>query len=219
MPQNEATHLETAPFQNPSPVSTMSDSQTSVPSPHVTAAPRTRALQEVPELAQRAVDLLCSRSVTQEFTRDDAQCVVRYLRLVHVVRGAKLFVEGDAVHTGHMLLVLEGEVSVDMLEGGGSNLPVEVSVVSAGQLLGELALLDGAPRSATCTAITDVRAAGLSRQGLQLLIKEHPAVGAKLMLTVAQHISDRLRAMGEQLRMYSQLVAEQQDSLARLRSR
>ncbi len=68
-----------------------------------------------------------------------------------------------------------------------------------------MALLDGAPRSATCTAVSAVQAAGLARRGLERLIDEHPRVAARLMVVLAQHMAERLRALDDQLRMYGQI--------------
>lgn len=178
---------------------------------------KTRALLDVPEMASLAIQLLHTNTAVHAFNADDARAVLPYLRLVNAPRGAQLFVEGDRQHNSHMLLILEGEVSVDVNEGPGAE-QVPVSVVGPGQLLGELALLDDAPRSATCVAVTDVRAAGLSRQGLQQLIEQQPRLGAHLMLAIAQRVGERLRALGDQLRLYSRLVADQQDTIHRLRA-
>ena len=131
-----------------------------------------------------------------------------YWRLVDAPAGAALMAEGDQLHTGHMLLILEGQVTVD---SGADH--VALAVVGPGQLLGELALLDGQPRSASCTATTPVRAAALSRQALQRLLEEQPAVGARLLAVIAQRIGERLRAFGDQLQMYSQLVQSLQAQL------
>lgn len=183
-----------------------------------TPTARTRALIDVPEMATLAIQLLRTPNAIHEFNADDARALLPYLRLVNAPKGAQLFVEGDRQHNSHMLLVLDGEVSVDVTEGPGAE-QVPVSVVGPGQLLGELSLLDDAPRSATCVAVTDVRAAGLSRQGLQQLIEQNPRLGAHLMLAIAQRIGDRLRALGDQLRMYSQLTAEQQQTIHQLRGK
>jgi CRP-like cAMP-binding protein len=82
-----------------------------------------------------------------------------------------------------------------------------------------MALLDGGPRSATCTAMNDVIAAGISRAGLQRLAQEHPGVALRLMVAIAQRVGDRLRALGEQLRLYARLNAEQAARLAELERR
>jgi len=173
------------------------------------AAPtRTRALQEVPALAALAVELLTSAGPAVALDADDARRLLPYWRLVDAPSGAALMAEGDQLHTGHMLLVLEGQVTVD---SGADH--VALAVVGAGQLLGELALLDGQPRSASCTAMTPVRAAAMSRQALQRLLEEQPALAAKLLALIAQRIGERLRALGDQLQMYAQLVQGLQTQL------
>jgi CRP-like cAMP-binding protein len=170
------------------------------------AAPRTRALADNPALAARAVELLQTLRAFVRLDADDARCVVAYLREVGFARGEVLFRAGDQHSLAHLLLVLEGEVSVDT----GSLSPsgeVPISVLGPGAMLGEMALLDGAPRSATCTALSKLQAAGLARRGLERLIDEHPKVAAKLMAVLAQGLSERLRALDEQLQMYGQIHA------------
>jgi CRP-like cAMP-binding protein len=151
-------------------------------------------------------------------TAADAQCVVLYMRLVDFPRGWTLFREGDERSADYMLLLLEGEVSVDTGETG-PNGAVPISVLGAGSVIGEMSLLDGAPRSASCHAQSAVRAAGLSRRGLQQLIDEHPAAGARLMIALAQRTAERLRALGQQLQMYAQLTARLQQQVAALQGR
>jgi CRP-like cAMP-binding protein len=85
-------------------------------------------------------------------------------------------------------------------------------------VLGEMSLLDGAPRSATCTAVTDILAAGLARRGLERLVDEHPKVAAKLLAGLAQRLAERLRSMGEQLQMYGQINNAVRQDLDRLRA-
>lgn len=180
------------------------------------SSPRTRPLTESPLLAERAADLLRTPNAMLQLGPEDATTVVSLMRLVGFERDTVLFREGDSGASSYMLLVLDGEVSVDAGDTAAGD-GVAISVLGPGSILGEMALLDGAPRSVSCTALTAVQAAGLSRAGLQLLIDEHPRVAAKLLVGLAKRISDRLRALGDQLQMYAQLVATQQQELDRLR--
>ncbi len=179
---------------------------------------RTRPLEDNPELARLAATLLRTSSATLDLSEEEASRVVFYLRLVHFPRGSTLIREGDRNNTSFMLLLLSGDVSVDMADEGQPE-RLAVSVLGPGNLIGEMGLLDGAPRSATCRAVSDVQAAGLSRQDLQRLIDEHPKVAARLLVAISQRIGDRLRAMGEQLRLYARLTAAQQMEIDRLKSR
>ena len=64
------------------------------------------------------------------------------------------------------------------------------------------------------TPATAIEAAGLSRDALALLLREHPVVCAKLMALMAQRLADRLRAAGDQLRIYAQLLGRPQPGSA-----
>jgi CRP-like cAMP-binding protein len=169
--------------------------------------PRTRAIAENPAMAARAAELLQRMRAFLRLDAADARVVVAYLREVSFLRGDVLLRAGDTHTQAHMLLVLDGEVAVDTATRvpGGS---VPIAVIGAGSLLGEMAVLDGAPRSATCTAMSDVQAAGLTQRGLERLIDEHPQVGARLMVVLAQHLAERLRAVDDQLRMWGEITAQ-----------
>jgi CRP/FNR family transcriptional regulator, cyclic AMP receptor protein len=93
---------------------------------------------------------------------------------------------------------------------------VTVTVLGAGSLIGEMGLLDGEPRSASCTASTAVRAAVLTRAGLEVLMVEQPMVAAKLLLAVSLRIAQRQRDTADKLKLYTQLVAAMQQEIDRL---
>lgn len=176
------------------------------PSPGTPAtAPRSRSFAEVPDIARRAAELLLTRNALLPLTLEDAAVVVAHMRLVPYPAGAVLIQEGDTMHLDHMLLIVEGEVSISVAASQGGE-AVPVAVLSAGALIGEMALLDGAPRSSTCIAIGPVHAAGMSRKGLEMLIQRHPAVAARLMVGLCCRLSDRLRAMGDQLKLYASMT-------------
>lgn len=176
----------------------------------------TRAITEVPALAAKAEEFLCTSNPEFGLTPQEAACIVSLMRLVVYPAGATLFRAGDTSNSGYMLLLLEGDLSVDTGNTAGGP-KVDISVVGPGALIGEMALLDGAPRSATCTAISNVTAAGLSAGGLQRLIAQFPQVAVKLVIFIAQSASNRLRSLNEQLQMYDQITGSMQQELDQLR--
>jgi CRP-like cAMP-binding protein len=186
------------------------------PNPDPSTLAWARPLSDAPELAERAADLLRTPGALLNLAPAEAASVVAQMRLVHFGAGVTLFREGDGMRLDHMLLLLDGEVSIDMAATGRPG-PVAISVVGPGSVIGEMALLDGAPRSASCTTVSAVQAAGLSRKGLETLIDQQPRAAAKLLVGLGARTAERLRALGDQLQMYAALVEDQQCAIERLR--
>lgn len=140
-----------------------------------------RSGAEAEAFVQRAADLLRSCNVVLQLSADEAlRVVVAHMQLMNFPHGATLLCEGDDSKLGRLLL-LEGEVSVDTATAALSG-PLVISVMGPGSIIGEMALLDGAPRPASRLTLPPVRAAVLSRKALEGLIDRHPRVAANLLL-------------------------------------
>lgn len=87
-------------------------------------------------------------------------------------RGQLLFVEGD--HGNSLLVLLTGAVSVFRSAPSGER--ALLSVVRPPDVLGEVSILDGAPRSASAEAIEDTTALSLSRSAFLDLVHNQPAL-------------------------------------------
>lgn len=174
--------------------------------PQAAAPARSRPITDNPPLAARTCALLQATRAFVRLDAEDAYCVASTMIDMSYAKGEVLFRAGDRQNANHLLLIIEGEVTVDA-DGPLAQNAVPIVALGAGSILGEMSLLDGAPRAATCTAVSDVRAAALGRRGLALLIEEHPRVAAKLMVVLAQGMAERLRALDEQLRMVGQINA------------
>lgn len=94
--------------------------------------------------------------------------------------GDVLFREGDDGDV--MFAVAEGQVEL-AVDG------VVVEAVGPGGILGELALIDAAPRSATATAATPARVVRVDEERFSYLVHEHPTFALQVMTVMA----DRLR--------------------------
>jgi CRP-like cAMP-binding protein len=70
---------------------------------------------------------------------------------------------------------------------------VEVAVLGPGELFGEIALLDGAPRSATVIAESDMKVTSFDRREFVRLVAVSPKVALKLLAAMAT----RLRAVDQ----------------------
>ena len=112
----------------------------------------------------------------------------RHLNKVAALSRIRRFNEGATIvaagEPGDALYVLlEGEVSVRR-----RSLPAITR--GSGSFFGEMALLDGGPRSATVVADVPVVCLTISRSGFQKLLRKEPAISAALLTEMAT----RLRA-------------------------
>ncbi len=159
-----------------------------------------------------AARLLVTASALDDLTLADAFKVVAYMRPKRIAAGTVFIREGEVKRNDHMLLVLEGDVAVEN-ELPGLQEAVVVSVIGPGHLIGEMGVLDGSPRSATCTATTEVYAAVLSRTALMRLLRDEPRVGARLLLAISKRMADRLRETTRKLSTFAQMNKALQQEL------
>ena len=112
-----------------------------------------------------------------------------------------------------MALLIEGDVVVERVTVSRTE-PVTIRVLGPGSLIGEIGLVDREPRSASCTAGTDVWCAILTRQAVEDMIQQDPVVAARLLLGVSANIAERLRDTNRQLKLYARLASAMRDELA-----
>ncbi|MDP2417877.1 MAG: cyclic nucleotide-binding domain-containing protein [Hydrogenophaga sp.] len=162
--------------------------------------------------AHEAARLLRAPTALMQLSEAEALTIVGFMTPHRFTSGTVIIRQGEATDTGFMVLVLDGEITVENLIGHRVN-PVTVNVLGPGSLIGEMALVDGAARSATCTASTDVHCAVLTRDALEALIAKRPATAAKLMTAVAQRLAERLRESIHKQQIYSKLLQSLQEEL------
>lgn len=166
-------------------------------------------------IAELGARLLIAPTALMQLTLDDALTVVSYMLPRKIAEGTTFITEGDTTDTGYMMLLLEGEVTVESIVVS-RHAPVTVTVLGPGSLIGEMGMVDGQARLASCTASSEVRCAILSRDALEKLSKDDPHTAAKLMFAVSLRVAERLRETTEKLKMYSQLVQAMQQEIDHL---
>lgn len=171
-----------------------------------------RALVDASDAAHEAARLLRAPTALMQLSEAEALTVVGFMRPRRYKAGATVIRQGEADDTGFMVLVLGGEITVEKLQAS-RNAPVTLSVLGPGSLIGEMSLVDGEARSASCTASTDVACAVLTREALEALIAEQPATAAKLMTAIASRLAERLRESGQKLQVYARLVQTLQQEI------
>jgi len=147
--------------------------------------------------------LLQVSPLLRDFTPAEADLLGATMLRVRAQPGQLLIAEGEA--SDWMMILLSGTVDVGKRKVGTEfdhEEPGDVTrlaVIKEGAVIGEMSMLDGEPRYASCRALSEVEAAVLSRPAVSRLISSHPAVGAKLLVKLTQLLAQRLRNTSSQL--------------------
>jgi CRP/FNR family transcriptional regulator, cyclic AMP receptor protein len=106
-------------------------------------------------------------------------------------RGDALFHQGD--DPGMVLIIHSGRIKVSVVTPDGHD--VMLGYLQPGTVLGDLAALDGEPRSTTAIAIDAVEALGVPMLAFRTLLDERPGIMRALALIAAQRLrlADRQR--------------------------
>ena len=120
--------------------------------------------------------------IFSECSKRELALIVRAAKEVTHRQGTMIAREGEK-GIG-LFLILEGECEVTI---GGKR----KAKLGPGDFFGEVALLDGGPRTATVTALTEVKLVGITGWVFRGLLMEHPSIALKTLEAVA----GRLRAV------------------------
>lgn len=118
---------------------------------------------------------------------DDAtlDALAAALRTRRFRKGETVFHQGDPGDA--LFIVASGSVKVVLPSNEGSE-PAIVAVLGPGEFFGELALLDGAPHSATIVAVEPTETLVLRREAFLDLIDTEPALRRALLASLAAEI-------------------------------
>lgn len=93
--------------------------------------------------------------------------------------------EGEAIYA-----IVSGEMEILRADGERQ---LRLALLGAGEVFGELALLDQAPRAAQARARADCLLVVFFRADFMNLLETHPKIASKIALALARHLGTRLR--------------------------
>jgi MFS family permease len=106
------------------------------------------------------------------------EAAMRAAVVVDVPAGEVVIRQGDAAD--RFYVIAEGEVEVTQV-GSAGGAPVVLRRLGSGDFFGEFGLLSGVPRTATVTALTDLRLAALDREPFLELVSAGPGLTYRLL--------------------------------------
>ena len=126
-----------------------------------------------PEAALRRVELFA------DMDRRQAEQITRLLKERRFAKDETVIMEGSG--GAAFFLIDSGEARV-------TRKGVELATLGPGDYFGEIALIDGGPRSATVTAITDLVCYGLTFWEFRPLVERNGSIGWKLLQVLAKRL-------------------------------
>jgi CRP/FNR family transcriptional regulator, cyclic AMP receptor protein len=137
------------------------------------------------------VDFLRGHPAFRQLPANTLEQIRSYVIRKRVQRGALIFAKGDPGSS--LMALLDGSVRISVPTINGHE--VVLAQVSRGEIFGELAVIDGQPRSANATAVENCELMVIERRNFLPFILSYPEVAIKLL----ELVSARLRQSNEQI--------------------
>lgn len=145
--------------------------------------------------AGQIFDLVGRSPFFADFERPDIELLSDYMAIYSAQPGQAIIREGD--EGDFMLLVMSG--AVDIFKNNAHGERQLMTSVGPGMTLGEMSMIDGEPRFATCIATDTTVFAVLTRDAMANIILEKPSLGAKILIKLVTMLSQRLRQTSARL--------------------
>ena len=139
-------------------------------------------------LALQAFQGLANNRIFEGIEADLLERIAPEVRVVHLEAGEVIFREGDPGD----LLYLVGEGSVRISKSGRGGEQETLSVIQPGNFFGEMALLDGQPRSASATAVDETLLGTVDEPTFQHILELAPS---RLHMNFLRSVTERLRSV------------------------
>jgi CRP/FNR family transcriptional regulator, cyclic AMP receptor protein len=156
---------------------------------------RFTALGEATAFSERLWEVSEHTQLFEEFSREEMAQIGPHMRVYKVAANEPIINEGE---TGDYLVVLLHGM-VDVIKKDREGHVKRIAVVVAGQSLGEMSMIDGEPRFASCVALEETTFAVLTRPELQSILNSAPKLAAKILLKLMFLLAGRLRQTSAKL--------------------
>ncbi len=151
--------------------------------------------KELNEHEEKTRDFMLTLALFDAFKSEDLDILARHMNYSEIMRGEYLFTEGD--QGDYMCFVVRGllEVLKKSLQGDYRT----IARLGKGSTIGEMSIIDKAPRSASVIARQPTVVIILTKKGFDLLTGRYPAVGVTLLKKIMRLLSLNMRRTSSRL--------------------
>lgn len=150
------------------------------------------------------LEMLKNVPLFSELDEEELSAVHRLITFHDVAKKNMVLQEGEAGNS--LFIIISGAVKISFYAPDGRE--VVLSLLEAGAFFGEMALLDGAPRSANASTMEPSRLAQIRRDDFQRLLLQKPKVTLKLLTEIVarfrrtSQVLERISTMDVPQRLY-----------------
>ena len=152
-------------------------------------------VSESSKMSEAIIDFLINIPMFDTLQGDELRIAARQMNFIDLERNETLFKEGEK--GDYVCFVVEG--SLDVLKKTEKGRYVVLARLPRGRSIGEMAVIDDFPRSATVRAREKTTLVILTRKGFDLIMEKHPQVGIKILKGIARLLSQNLRMTSSRL--------------------
>lgn len=169
---------------------------------------------EMADAAPRPIELLARVPLLAGLSEEELERIAQVAIPRSFPRGTRVFQEGD--HSDACYVVRLGEVRVTREHSDGR--AIALATLGPGEIVGELAMLDGEVRSASVEALSDVELLAIAARDMRRLLERNTEITAKLVVALTRRVRETNERIARQsfqtvpsrvAGVLSQLVAEE----------
>lgn len=150
------------------------------------------------KMAASIIDQLIQIRIFDKLDSDELATVARYMNVVDVNAGDYVFREGKIGN--YVCFVAAG--TLEVLKNTETGHTTVLNKLGVGSSIGEMAILDSFPRSASVRAKTKSTLITLSSRGFEEILDQYPRIGIKILQGITRLLSQNLRYTSARLADY-----------------
>jgi CRP/FNR family cyclic AMP-dependent transcriptional regulator len=156
------------------------------------------SLGDATQYATQIHSMISYSPLFENFNLAEIRLLSNFMQVYRAEVGVEIIREGEP--GDFMMLLIEGRIEV--FKQDRWNAPRLIALVEPGKTVGEMSMIDGEPRFATCVAAERCMISVLTRESLARIILEQPILGAKILMELVLMLSQRLRQTSSKLVHY-----------------
>jgi CRP-like cAMP-binding protein len=152
-------------------------------------------IQSIKKPTQSVINFLNNIPIFSELSFGELETILPFMGYLKLNKGELLFKEGE--EGNYVFFVSKGIIDVYKTSASGGD--VVIASLSKGLSIGEMAIIDTSPRSATVKARTNVMLLVITRTGFNQILDNHATIGIKILKGITRLLSKNLRKTSTRL--------------------